>query len=67
MPDMSDVIEFENERFHKNSLLGRAYAEAEKQIEEEKYQRAVAHYKERLLRRKWWHRFIPIITITWRK
>lgn len=40
---------------------------AEAEIREEKFRAAVEAEKERLRAARWWHRFIPIITIKWRK
>lgn len=37
--------------------------QAEKELAEERHREAVDREKERLRRRKWWHRFIPKITI----
>lgn len=34
-------------------------AQAEKEISEENFQRAVQKYKEKLKQRKWWHSLMP--------
>ncbi len=40
---------------------------AKDEIEFERYRKAVEQEKTRIRAAKWWHRFIPIITIKWRK
>lgn len=56
----------DKENFHPDSLLGKAKVEAMRQIEMERFHEEVQKAKAKLLARKWWHRFIPVITITWR-
>lgn len=56
----------DKENFHPDSLLGRAKTEALAEIERERFKEEVQKAKAKLLTRKWWHRFIPVITITWR-
>ena len=42
--------------------------EAMREFQEEKRRIAVNAAKERLSRRKWWHKFVPfVVKITWRK
>jgi hypothetical protein len=42
-------------------------AQARFEIYQERKRVAIEKEKHRLRAIKWWHRFIPIITITWRK
>lgn len=41
--------------------------DAKAELHAERHRKAVEYMKQRLRAAKWWHRFIPIITITWRK
>lgn len=45
---------------------GEILAAARREIAEEQRRAAIDAEKARLLRSRWWHRFIPLITITWR-
>jgi len=36
------------------------------ELAEELRRKLVDQEKQRLASRRWWHRFIPIITVTWR-
>lgn len=51
------------DQYSANEIYHTALAE----IREEQFRKAVEAEKERLRATRWWHRFIPIITIEWRK
>jgi hypothetical protein len=50
-----------------DTFADRVLQAAKDELERERYREAVEKAKQRLRATKWWHRFIPIITITWRK
>lgn len=41
--------------------------EAKRRIDAEKFEQAVSAAMQRRQARKWWHKLVPVISITWRK
>lgn len=52
---------------HPKSFDGDVLAQARFELNAERFAAAVAAKKAQLRAAKWWHRFIPIVSITWRK
>ena len=46
--------------------LAEIKAEARRELEAERRRALIDKAKQEITRRRWWHQFIPVITITWR-